>query len=191
VAGASVASNVRERLLGDAVHDQLLLAVQAEVRLEGALEGDACLTHERRGERREGALQPQVLQRLRAQSRRYALDVRCAGTCRLTQLLQLLAELSWSVCGHSLDLQHDRREDLTNLVVKLARNALTLSLLDRQSLAGAFAPLMLQPRQHLVERLREARHVGLTDDRNTLSRVERVDPAHRCRHGAECPERRP
>ncbi len=59
--------------------------------------------------------------------------------------------------GQSLHLQHDAGECLADLVVQLARDPLALALLNEQRPASAVAPLGLQPVEHLVEGLRQAR----------------------------------
>jgi hypothetical protein len=134
-------------------------------------------------------VQAEVLQGLRAQPGGDPPHVRRALACGLAQLLELVAELVRHVGGDPLDLQHDRREDLADLVVQLPCHPLALGLLHHERLARALAPLVLEAREHLVEGLRQTGDVRLAHHGHALPRVERVDRAHGARHGAERVER--
>jgi hypothetical protein len=109
---------------------------------------------------------------------------------RFPKLVDLVADLRRNMGGESFDLQHDRREDLAHLV-ELTGDTLAFGLLHRQSLTCALPPLVPQATEHLVERLGKVGDVGLTHDRYSLPRVERVDRPHGRGHRVERAERRP
>jgi hypothetical protein len=86
-----------------------------------------------------------------------------------------------------LELEHDAGENLADLVVQLARDALALVLLRRQRAPPALAPLVLEPRQYVVERGRERLDLGVgVRDHQAPPGLERLDRAHR---GGQPPER--
>ena len=101
-----------------------------------------------------------------------------------------LAKLLGDPRGEAFDLEHDARERLADLVVQLARDPLTLALLDHQGPAGALALLGLQPVEHLVEGVGERCDLRASLDVDAVAGRQRVMPAHVVRQLVEGPERR-
>ena len=120
--------DVRERLLGDAVEDQLLLLRQRQAGLESALDPDARLIVKGCRQRREGAAQPEVLECLGAERADDAPDVLRSAPSGLAQLVEILAKLLGDPRGEGFNLEHDDGERLADFVVPLARDPLTLAL---------------------------------------------------------------
>ena len=110
------------------------------------------------GQGGEGALQPQLLQRVRAQPARDPAHLLGAVPGRLAQLVELAAQLVGDARGEPFDLQDDAGQGLADFVVQLARDPPALGLLNHQRLSRALATLGLQPVEHVVERLRQRDH---------------------------------
>ena len=182
---ACVPGDVRDRLLGDAVEDQLLLLRQRQAGLEPAFDPDAGLVVKGCRQCREGAGQPEVLECLgseRTDDPPYVLGAAARG---LAQLFEILAKLFGDPRGEAFDLEHDARERLADLVVQLARHTLTLALLDHQGPTGALALLGLQPVEHLVEGVGERGDLRASLDVDALAGRQRVMPAHMVRQLVE------
>src|SRR5688572_25829930 len=140
---------------------------------------DLRLLAERCGERRERALEAQILERLGPQPARDAADLLRAVTCGLAQLVELIAELVGDRGGQTLDLKHHAGQRLADLVVELARDPTPLALLHEQRATCTVAPLELQPVEHLVEGPSKPGDHGTALDRHALTGRERIVPAHR------------
>ena len=91
-----------------------------------------------------------------------AADVleRCA--CALARLGGLVRQPGWSVPAEPVELEHDRRERLTDLVVQLPSHASPLVLLSVERALHAQSAFLLEPLEHRIERDRQAEHVGLS-----------------------------
>ena len=161
-----MAGDVGQRLLRDAVDDELDLGRHIDVLRQPAQHGDAGVALEPARQRGERAVQAELLQRVGAQPARDPPHLLGAVTRGLAQLLELVAQLLGDARGEPFDLQHHAGQRLADLVVQLARDPPALGLLDRQRLARAVTALGLEPVEHVVERLREgddarvAGHVG-------------------------------
>ena len=141
-------------------------------------------------QRGQGAGQPEVLKCLGAERANDAPDVLGSAARGLAQLVELLAKLVGDPRGEALDLEHDARERLADLVVQLARHPLPLALLDHEGPSGALALLRFQPVEHLVEGVGECRDLGAALDVDALAGRQRVMPAHVVRQLVEGAERR-
>ena len=134
------------------------------------VDADVRLLAECSGECRERALQPEVFERLGPELPGDSADVLGALAGRLAQLVELGPEVIRDPRGEAFDLEHHAGQRLADLVVELARDPASLTLLDEQRAPCAVAPLELEPVEHLVERLRERRHDGTTLDLHAPAR---------------------
>lgn len=94
---------------------------------------------------------------------------------QLGELWRLLAGPPGGVLGS----QDDRGQRLADLIiVQLPRNPETLLLLRSQHAPGAFAPLVLESLEHLVERLSERQHLAARtlEPHCPLARTQKIDP---------------
>ena len=187
---AGMSGDVGERLLRDAVEDQLLLIRQRQARLQRAFHPDAGLVVKRRRQCRQGAGQPEVFECLGAQPSHDPADVLGAAARGLPQLVELVAQLLGDLRRQPFDLQHDAGQGLADLVVELAGDAPALTLLDHQRPPDALAPLGLQPVEHLVEGIGEGCDLRAAVDVHALAERERVMPTHALRQFVERPEGR-
>jgi hypothetical protein len=187
-----VPGDVRQRLLRDPVDDELLLLGERQAEcLDSPVDAQARLVADRRGQRGERALQPEVLERLRAQPACDPPHLLRAVAGGLAQLVELVPE----VIGHRgrkpLDLQHHARQRPADLIMKLPGDPPPLTLLDQQGAAGAVTPLRLEPVQHLVERPRQRRDVRIAVDLRPRPWRQRIVPAHRVGQLVDRPHDRP
>lgn len=74
----------------------------------------------------------------------------------------------------------DRRERLADLVVQLASNSQPFLLLRGQRQTGTLVSLVLQPLEHLVERLSQLQNLAARafEPAGPLARPQQVDPTH-------------
>ena len=190
-AGLGVPGHVRERFLRDAVDDQLLLreSVSRVSRSPARHASCACsATRPPAARGRSGARGPRVLPVAAGARSLRTSSVPCRAVSR-----------SSSSCSRSSSGIAPARPStcsitpvgLSDLVVQLARDPLSLGLLHHQRAVRAVAPLGLQAIEHVVERPRQRGHVRLTVERARVARRERVVPAHRLGELVERPERRP
>ena len=153
-----VAGDVRQRLLRDAVDDELLLLGEWQRALAGAGRRGRCACSPNAVASADSALCSPRSSSASGRSRRAirrTSSVPCAGG--LAQLVELVAQLLGDRRREALDLQHHAGERLADLVVQLARDPPALVLLDEQRLTRALAPLGLEPVEHVVERHARAR----------------------------------
>ena len=140
--------------------------------------------------RGEGALQPQLLQCVRAEPARDPAHLLGAVPGRLAQLVELAAKLVGDAGGEPFDLQDHAGEGLADFVVQLARDPPALGLLNQQRLSRTLATLGLQPVEHVVERLRQRDHDGTAADLGAPPWRQRVMLAHGFGEMLERSERR-
>ena len=186
-----VPRDVRERLLRDAVDDELLLLGERGAAVSRCRRMRICAcsaTRSARARGRSGARGPRVPPV--AAGARSCGPPRCRGGRSRAARRAVRAARRGSTAGQALDLQHHTRERLADLVVQFASDPLSLSLLDHQRAARAVASLGLQAIEHVVERLRQRGHVRLTVDARTRARRQRIvhgASSRRARRAAETP----
>ena len=175
-----MAGDVGQRLLGDAVEHELVVAAElrqagldVDVDVELGVLGDALAEHEQR------ARQPEVVERLRPQPAgdpAHLLEAAARGLLRLQDARR--GHGVGHVAGDAAELQHDAGQRLADAVVELLRDPQPLALLRRERAADAVAPLGLEALEHLVERGGQLGGLGVAAaDLEPAARLERVDPA--------------
>ena len=155
-AALRVPGDVRQRLLGDAIDDQLLLLRQRQRGAPGAARSGACACSPNDVASAASALCSPRSSSASGRSRRAirrtsSVPWRAVSRSSSSWSRELLRDRR----GQALDLEHHAGQRLADLVVELARDPLPLALLHEQRAARALAPLGLQAVEHLVERLRE------------------------------------
>src|SRR3954469_19644400 len=175
-----VAHDVRQRLLGDAVDHELLLARERrEVAVEVRVDLEARLRAQPRAELRQRARQAELVEGLRAQPLRDAAQVVEVRSHCLRRGADLVVELGPRLLAHARELQERGRQVLTDLVVQLLGDAQALGLLRADDAPHALLALGLEAVEHRVERLGELRRLGRgATDRDARARPEQVDLAH-------------
>ena len=155
-----MAGDVRQRLLDDAVDDELLeLAQQRPRAVGGEVRRDAPALAEQPHLRAQRGHQAVVVERRRAQLAGQAEQLLHRLVGEALGLLELVGELGRRVLGGRGEAQRDGGERLVDLVVQVAGDARALGLLGAQHGGGAADALVLQAREHEVEGLAQARDV--------------------------------
>ena len=176
---AGMAGDVRQRLLRDAIHDELGLGREHRQagsdplgHLEARPLGEPLTEHGQR------ALEPEVVQRLGPQFDGDAPQILEAAAHRVLHLEQALAQLVGDAALHAREREQHGGQLLADLVVQLLRDSQTLCLLAVEHASGRLTALCLQPRQHLVERDRQLPGLGGGGGRgHPLARRGEVDAA--------------
>ena len=150
--GAGVARDVGEGLLRDAIDDQLLLAAElGQLLVELLADGDAGPLGEALAQHRQGADQPQVVQRFGAQLQGDPPHVLQAGADGLLDVLDIPAQRLGGQAADPGEAEQHRGQLLADLVVQFQGDPQPLGLLGLEHPAGGLAALGLQAGQHLVE----------------------------------------
>src|SRR5215211_6576364 len=153
--GAGVAYDVGDAFLRHAVDDELLLGGQRQIAFEGAGDLDPGPIGDRRAQRQQRALQPELVERFGAQALGDHPHVLRARARRLAKLLEIAAQLRGCPARERLAAQHQSGEDLSDLVMQLARDPPALALLGGERSARTLTALALETVEHPVERLRQ------------------------------------
>ena len=185
--GAGVAHDVGDAFLRHAVDDELLLGGQRQIAFEVAGDLDPGAIGDRRAQRQQRALQPELVERFGAQPLGDHPHVLRAPARRLAKLLEIAAQLRGCPARERLAAQHQSGEDLSDLVMQLARDPSALALLGGERSARTLTALALETVEHPVERLRQggdlpARRIDL----EALPGRERIDALH---HGGQVLQR--
>ena len=176
--GAGVARDVRQRLLGHAVQDELVVRRQV-----GQLVGDL-LAHGQAGalgepfaQDGERALESEVVERLGSQLDRdppYILEAAAHGALDLGDVV---AQLAWDPRLDTRQSEQHRGELLPDLVVQLLRDPQALGFLAGEDPPGGIPALGLEAGEHLVERRGQLARLGCrVRNRHPLGGVGEIDP---------------
>ena len=128
-ASLRVPDDIREALLGDAVDDQLLLVGQREVPREPPLDLEPSALGDRRAQRQERALEPELVERLRTEPAGDQPDLLRRLTRTFAEADDVFANLLGSAPRKRLATQDQPGQELADLVVQLSRNAPPLGFL--------------------------------------------------------------
>jgi hypothetical protein len=143
------------------------------VGVEPSIDEHAALPREARRQRVERARQTELHERVGPQVAGDPAHVLERAPGALARLLEV------GLVGSPdrlIDLQQDAGQRLAELVVQLAGQPAPLGLLSPHGAARAVAALVLQPVEHLVERLGQLAHVlGRRPDVQARAGRERVD----------------
>jgi hypothetical protein len=149
-----VAGDVGQRLLRDAVEHDLDVLVERDTSGRASIDEHAALAREARRQRVERARQTELHERVGRRSRRCgAVLERAPGA--LARLLEV------GLVGSPdrlIDLQQDAGQRWPSSSCSSRANAAALGLLGSHGAARAVAALVLQPVEHLVERLGQLAH---------------------------------
>ena len=161
-AGLRVARDVRQRLLHDAVGDELLELAEHRPRpVGGEVRGDAPALAPHPHLRAQRGDEPVVVERRRAQLAREAEQLVHRLRREALGLGELLGELGRRALGGRREAQRHGRQRLVDLVVQVARDARALGLLRAQDRRGAPPTRSVSRRESMtVEGLAQARDVG-------------------------------
>ena len=152
VLSARVAGHVGQRLLGDAVDDQLLLVSElGKMLIELLADPDARPLREPLAQDGQRADQAQVVERLGPQFQGDAPHVLQAGAHRLLDVLDVAAQRVVEQAADAGEAEQHRSQLLADLVMQLQCDPQALGLLGREHTPGRLAALGLQAGEHLVE----------------------------------------
>ena len=179
LASLRVAHDVGEALLGDAVDDQLLLGGEREVAGEPSLDLEPRPLGDRRAKGQQRALEPELVERLGAESAGDQPDLFRRLTRSFAEPDDVFADFLGSAPRERLATQDQPRQELADLVVQLPRDAPPLGFLGGQSAAPAVAPLALEAVEHRIECFSQRDDLLVAGGGvDPLSRGERVDLVH-------------
>jgi hypothetical protein len=171
VGGSGVAQDVGQRLLGDAIEDQLLLfRKRRQILGEVTLDLQLTLAFGSCGKGDQSIDQAKVVKSLGAQLARDPPDL-VKGRLQLSGKRGHLSSLTLRpVRGRPLDLKDDRSQGLAGFVVQGASDPQTLAFLSNEGRPGTGPPLIGEAFEHRVE------GVGERSQLNALGRATNLGP---------------
>ena len=187
-----MAHDVGDAFLRHAVDDELLLGGQRQIAFEVAGDRDPGAIGDRRAQRQQRALQPELVEGFGAQTLGDHSHVLRAPARRLAKLLEIAAQLRGRPARERLAAQHQAGEDLPDLVMQLARDPPALALLGGERPARTLTALALETVEHPVERLRQRGNLPPRRiDLEAVPRRERIHALHQLRQVLQRLERPP
>ena len=180
-----VPRDVGRDLLVDAIDRQVLLGRQRrQVGREAVPHLQPAVLGEAGGERDQSAAQAELVERLGTQTTGDVAHLLRALARRLAHLGDGVLQLGRRGTAEAVELQDDPGQRLPELVVQLASEPATLALLRGQRPLCALAPLVLEPVQHLVERVEQVadladRAVEVDPAPGDIGSTRRIRPARR------------
>ena len=148
-----MAGDVGQAFLGDAVEDELDVAIElTELRVNPSVDGDARSPCERAREVVEGACESEVVERLGAQLLGDPANLFEVGADCFLCFLERASLCGRRISAELLQEEEDAGHRLADLVVEAAGDSLSLLFSGLQGTRAGLATLGLQAFEHAVER---------------------------------------